>query len=182
MKDFTVKSNGREMTFHFPTSLDEITTDYLEKVTEHIQVADNYCLVAIVYHETLGSVIIARKQSKKGLTGAVVPIFIKAGYTENEFVNSMSCKDKIIIASTQLSLAHHVACPTNTLSLDYFIKAIDGDNELFKRYNNSFGKEPCFFVEFKMVPNCDIVGYYEQGLTKMDNPYLDIKSDVIAKA
>ena len=182
MKDFTVKSNGGEMTFHFPTSLDEITTDYLEKVTEHIQVADNYCLVAIVYHETLGSVIIARKQSKKGLTGAVVPIFVKAGYTENEFVNSMSCKDKLIIASTQLNLAHHVACPINTLSLDYFIRAIDGDNELFRRYDNSFGKEPCFFVEFKMVPNCDIVGYYEQGLTTMTNPYITTNSNVVAEA
>lgn len=182
MKDFTVKSNGREMLFHFPTNLDEITKDYLESVTEHIQVADNYCLVAIVYHETLGSVIIARKQSKKGLTGAVVPIFVKAGYTENEFVNSMSCKDKLIIASTQLNLAHHVSCPINTLSLDYFIRAIDGDNELFKRYNNTFGKEPCFFVEFKMVPICDIVGYYEQGLTTMVNPYLDIKSSVTAEA
>lgn len=182
MKDFTVKNDGREMTFHFPTSLDEITTDYLESVTEHIQVADNYCLVAIVYHETLGSVIIARKQSKKGLTGAVVPIFVKAGYTENEFVNSMSCKDKLVIASTQLNLAHHVACPINTLSLDYFIRAIDNDNDLFRRYSNAFGNEQCFFVEFKMVPNCDIVGYYEQGLTKMSNPYLDVKSSVTAEA
>lgn len=182
MKDFTVESNGREMTFHFPTSLDEITEGYLEKVTEHIQVADNYCLVAIVYHETLGSVIIARKQSKKGLTGAVVPMFVKAGYTENEFVNSMSCKDKLIIASTQLNLAHHVACPINTLSLDYFIRAIDGDNELFRRYNNNFGTEQCFFVEFKMVPVCDIVGYYEQGIVTMTNPYITTNSNVVAEA
>lgn len=182
MKDFTVKTEGKDMIFHFPTSMDEITSGYLEKVTEHIQVADNYSLVAIVYHETIGSVIIARKQSKKGLTGAVVPMFVKAGYTDNEFINSASCKDKLIIASTQLNLAHHVACPINTLSLDYFIRAIDKDNELFKRYNNAFGKEPVYFVDFKLVPNCDIVGYYEQGITKMDNPYLDIKSNLIAEA
>lgn len=165
MKQFRLLANGKEVTFNFPTSLNEITSEYLENVTKQINVADYHCLVAIVYHESLGSVILARKQAKKGLTGAVVPIFIKAGNTNDEFIKSIKCKDKLIIPSSQLSLSYHAAAPANKISLDYFLRILDKDTNVAARYSNNYGKEECFFVEFKIVPNVNIIGFYDETVS-----------------
>lgn len=175
MKNFVVENEDRTLTFKFPTSLSEITPEYLAAVTDHIKVADNYTLVGLVYHETLGAIIIARKQSKKNITSGVLPIYIKSGNSENNFLNSAKVKDKLIIPTSQLNLAHHAVSPYNTISLDYFIRAIDEDITLFNRYKNYFGNEECFFVEFKLVPNCDIVGYYSSDKPTFENPYLSVE-------
>lgn len=171
MKEFKLKTGEREIVFNFPTSLDEITVKYLKDVTDHIHVADNYSLVGIVYHESIGAVVLARKQSKKSMTSGVVPVFIKAGNCDNDFIKSAKCKDKVIIASSQLSLGYHVVAPQNTISLDYFIRNLDKDNTIAMRYGNNYGKEECYFVEFKIIPNCDIVGLYSQTQCNVDNPY-----------
>lgn len=175
MKEFNLYHSGKKFAYNLPTSLDEIDKTYLLSITANINVADNYSLVAIVYHETLSSIILTYKQKKKNLVTGVVPIFIKAGNTKNEFNKHISCKDKLIISSTQLSLGHHVACPSNELSLDKFIANIDRDKEIYQRYKNSFGNEEVYFIEFKLVPNCDIVGYYNSNITgKIEKVYTTI--------
>ena len=175
MKNFKLVTLGREINFNFPTNLNEITEDYLNYVTRNVAIADHYSLVAIVYHETLGSVILARKQSKKSITGAVVPMFIKAGNTDSDFIKSIKCKDKIIASSAQLSLGYHVACPENTLSLDYFLRWLDEDTTVAARYKNNYGNEECFFVEFKIIGNADIIGFYDNVETpNYKNPYTSI--------
>ncbi len=179
MKQFSLINGYKEITFNFPTKLSEIKEDYLTEITKNVKVADNYTLVGIVYHESLGSIIIARKRASKSVTAGIVPIFIKAGNTENSFIKSCNIKDKIIISGSQLSLGHHVACPANVLSLDYFIKYLDKDNEVAKRYNNTYGKEECFFIEFKLVPNCDIVGFYDSKseINVSDYNYVEVKNN-----
>ena len=163
MKNFEVIGTTVKFNFHFPTSLDEIDADYLKTVTDNVLVPDHHCLVGIVYHEKLFDIIVSRKRNQKGLTAGVVPIFIKAGKTDSEFIQSAECRDKLIIPSTSLSLGHHVAAPKNVLSLDYFIRAIDSDNNLAKRYDNNYGNEQCFFVEFKIIPNVEIKGIYKEA-------------------
>lgn len=163
MKEFIVEGNRVNFNFHFPTSLEEISVDYLKAVTENVNIADHHTLVGIVYHEKLFDIIVSRKRNQKGLTAGVVPIFIRAGKTDSEFIQSAECRDKLIIPSTSLSLGYHVAAPKNVLSLDYFIRAIDGDNSLAKRYDNNYGNEQCFFVEFKIIPNVEIKGVYKEA-------------------
>ena len=163
MKEFEVINKGLTINFHFPTSLDEIDAEYLQQVTNNVKVADHHTLIGIVYHERLFDVIVSRKRNAKGFTAGVVPIFVKAGSTDNDFIKSADCKDKLIIPSSSLSLSYHVAAPGNVLSLDYFIKAIDGDNSLAKRYDNNYGDEQCFFVEFKIIPNTEIKGLYKEA-------------------
>lgn len=175
MKDFEVVTRYRKYHFHFPTSLDEITADYLNDVTSNVHIAANYSLVGIVYHEKLFDLIIARKQAKKSFSAGVVPIFIRAGETDSKFIKSATCKDKIITQSINLNLSYHVAAPQNTLSIDYFMRAIDGDPNLSRRYNNDYGKEECFFVEFKLVPNNEIVGFYTE-IEPVDSPYVDVEN------
>lgn len=175
MKEFILETKTKRVTFNFPTSLDEITPEYLSQVTANVKVADNYSLVGIVYQEVLSSVILARKQSKKNITSGVVPIFIKAGNTDIDFIKSAKCKNKIIISSTQLSLGYHVTAAKNVLGLDYFIRVLDQDTTIAKRYNNNYGMEKCCFVEFKLVPNCDIVGIYDSTKVDVDNKYISVE-------
>lgn len=173
MKNFEVINSRMKFNFHFPTNLSEIDADYLKAVTENVNVADHHTLIGIVYHEKLFDIIVSRKRNQKGLTAGVVPIFIKAGKTDSEFIQSAECKDKLIIPSTSLSLAHHVVAPQNVLSLDYFIRAIDRDNTLAKRYDNNYGNEQCFFVEFKLIPNNEIKGIYKEDKDVNTTKYLE---------
>lgn len=173
MKHFQLINGESRITFHFPTSLVEIRENYLKGIGSGVNIADNYVLIGLVYHESLGSIIITRKQAKKSFSSGVVPIFIKAGNTENEFIKSINIKDKLIIPTSALQLAQHVIAPNNVLSLDCFIKYLDKDVTVASRYNNNYGKEECYFIELKLVPACDIVGCYKKFKTT-DNPYLVI--------
>lgn len=177
MKTFKLINGEKEIVFNFPTSIKEINEDYLKNITDNIVVADNYVLVCLVYHERLGNLILARKQSKKGITSGVTPIFIKAGDENNKFVKSMSIKNKLIIPTSQLMLAQHVIVPNNTLSVDCFINYLDKDNTVATRYNNKYGDEECYLIEFKLVPSCDIIGFYSSDkLTYVTNPYFEVIS------
>lgn len=176
MKRFELINGTDRIIFKFPTSLSEISPSYLKLVTAGVHVADNYTLVGLIYRETLGSIIIARKQSKKGLTSGVIPVFIKAGNTTNEFNKKMTIKSKLIIPSSALMSGHHVVSPLNTLSLDTFIKYLDKDTTVAQRYHNNYGNEECYFVEFKLVPNCEIVGFYDNLARTVPTTYLSIIS------
>jgi len=173
MKDFLVNGTKVNFNFHFPTSLEEIDADYLFNVTKNVVVAEHHTLIGIVYHEKLFDIIVSRKRNQKGLTAGVVPIFIRAGKTDSDFIKSGDCKDKLIIPSSSLSLAYHVAAPQNVLSLDYFIRAIDGDNDLARRYDNNYGNEQCFFVEFKIIPNNEIKAIYKEAEVVDSTKYVE---------
>lgn len=162
MKPFTIKLPLKQVTFMFPSKLEELTKDYLTEVTKNVKIANNYSLIGIVYHESLGNIVIARQQKKKDITAGVIPIFIKCGQSDSQFVNNIKTGSKVIISGTQLALGHHVACPANKLSIDYLIKCINDsdDKELYQRAIK-LGKEHIFLLEFKLVPNCDIVGAYD---------------------
>lgn len=174
MKRFELINGTDRIIFKFPTKLSEITPSYLRIVTAGVHIADNYTLVGLIYRETLGSIIIARKQSKKGLTSGVIPVFIKAGETTNEFNKKIAIKSKLIIPSSFLIAGHHVVSPINTLSIDTFIKYLDKDTTVAQRYNNNYGNEECYFVEFKLVPNSDIVGYYDNSTRSIPSTYFNI--------
>lgn len=161
MKQFTVKVGNKDFNYSFPTSIEEITSEYLQNVTSNVVINDNYSLIAQVYSESLSTIIYTRKQNKKDARIKVTPLFVRAGKTDCEVINKMHCKDIIIAAASQLNLGHHVKSPTNVLSLDRFIDALDKDVTVAQRYNHAFGKEPVHFVEFKLIPNCEIVGYYD---------------------
>lgn len=183
MKKFQVVTDTLVYNFNFPTSLDEISEQYLQDVTKNVNIADNYTLIGLVYHEKLFDLIIARKQAKKSFNAAIVPIFIRCGKTDSDFIKSIKCKDKLVIPSSSISLGHHIAAPQNVLNIDYFCRAIDKDVTLAKRYDNKYGDEHCFFVEFKLVPNVDIIGSYDKA-EKVESTFVEIspKAEGVAQA
>lgn len=177
MKTFQVITPSKVVEFKFPTSLKELSSEYLKAVTANVEVANHYSLVGIIYHEKLANIIMTYKQKKQGFTTGVVPIFIKAGKTDNEFIAKAKIKDKLIIPSTQLSLGHHVAAPKNTLSVSYFTNLLSKDIGAYQRAIQNGGDEECFFVEFKLVPNSDIVGLYSSTEYNVDNIYTKVKDN-----
>ena len=175
MKTFSLINGDKEIIFNFPTNINELNEEYLTSITDNVNISDYHVLVGLVYHETVGRLIIARKQSKKSISSGVTPIFIKAAEVNNDFIKSIKIKNKLIIPSSQIALSQHVIVPHNTLSLDCFIKYLDRDINVAERYNNTYGKEECYLIEFKLVPATDIIGYYSVKNINYRNPYFLIK-------
>ena len=175
MKEFIVKTEMSEVKFNFPTNLEELSKDYLLGVTEGITVAPNYSLIALVYHEKLSTIFMTCRSKKKNASIGVIPIFVKTGKGESSIVDNAKVGQKLLISNTQIQLGHQVATPNNRLTIDYFAKVINNttDTELYPTIlKNEDGKE-ILFVEFKIVPNCDIIALYDK-VTKVDTPYITV--------
>lgn len=166
----TLELNGKEGKFlaNLPTSIKEITEDYLKDVTSKVVVAPNYSLIGIVFKEKLSTIILASRSKKDNKGIPVIPIFIKAGKCDDEFVNYINVGDKLIISNSDIMMGHHVSTPENKLTINNFLAIGEGDAELYKKAASN--NEYCYFVEFKLVPNCNIHGRYDESI-KHDNVY-----------
>lgn len=174
MKDLIVKVPKEIITLHLPTTLNEISNTYLTDVTAHINVADNYSLIGIVRHEKLKRLLIDFNQKKKNATTGVIPIFIKAGNTDNAFIKNAKLKDKITITGTQLTLSIHVPTPKNSLSLDKIMNVLTNttDKDLYNDIVTDSDDREIFAIEFKLVPNADIVAFAGDAQS-ITNPYIE---------
>ena len=122
MLKFEVNGKHGSIIMNLPTKLSEITPEYLNEVTSNVVVADNYSLIGILYRESLASVILANNRKQKNITTAVVPVFVKAGTTDTEYIKNMSCGDKIIIAPSDIAIGHHVSCPKNMITINNILE------------------------------------------------------------
>lgn len=164
MKKFKVETKqGVEVVFDFPNSISEIPEDYLAKITSGISVADNYSLVALVYFEKLSKIIITARTNKKDTKLSVTPIFVKAGNTDVEFIKNAKMKQRLISTPTQIGLATHVKLPGHKLNLEYFANTVcdSASNKVYETELANEDQRPCCFLEFKLVPNCDIMGFID---------------------
>lgn len=177
MKEFIVKTKMSEVKFNFPTNLNELSEDYLKEVTDSITVAPNYSLIGIVYHERLANLIITCKNKSKKATMGIVPIFIKSGVSDHSIVDSAKIGQKILISNSQIQLGYHCATPANKLTIDYFATVIDNstDTELYQKAVKDTDQSEVLFIEFKIVPNCDIIALYGEP-KKVDNPYITVNT------
>ena len=175
MKEFVVKTKMSEVKFNFPTELKELTSDYLKQVTDSITVAPNYSLIGLVYHERLSNLLITCRNKKKTANIGVIPIFVKTGKGEASIVDSAKIGQKLLISNTQLQLAYHCAVPANKLTLDYFANILDAgvEKEIYEEVSKDTDNKEVFFVEFKIVPNCDIIALYDD-INKVENPYVTV--------
>ena len=116
MKTFKVNGNAGSYLINLPQNLEEIGTKYLTKCTDFINPAPNYAVVAIVYKDSLSLVLTSFKK-KTPTNMAVIPVFIKSGATDSEFINSLNLGDRIVIAGSDLSIGHHINSPYNKFNL-----------------------------------------------------------------
>lgn len=173
MKKFDVATKaGINVTFDFPTSIKELSEDYLSKISDGITIADNYTLVGLCYLEKLSKIIFnSRSKNNRDVKIKVTAVFIKAGKTDIDFINNAKMKQPIVIMPTQLSLGMHVNLPHHKLTIDYFNTVVREaiDRELYEKEVQNPDQRDCIFIEFKLVPNCDIM-----GLLNTDTPDTDI--------
>lgn len=167
MIEFEVNGKRGKHVISLPTSLKEITSDYLLEVTKDVALPEHYSLIGVCYREKLSTIIMNARQNKN-MTTAVVPVFIKSG-TE-DFTLALSA-EKIIVSSSQLSLGYHVTCPKNNININNFVSYIEGDGYAYQ--NAIKANEYVYFLEFKIIPNSDIVGVYKdlKDDTTFDNPF-----------
>lgn len=178
MLKFEVNGKHGSIIMNLPTKLSEITPEYLNEVTSNVVVADNYSLIGILYRESLASVMLANNRKQKNITTAIVPVFVKAGTTDTEYIKNMSCGDKIIIAPSDIAIGHHVSCPKNVITINNILEYCNGDKEAYK--NAICVSQPCYYLEFKIVPNCNIHGNYKEESDSYKNPFIETDSGINA--
>ena len=165
-------SNARGVhELNLPISLNEIDEAYITEVTSHIKVDANYTLIGLVYREKLSTLVLAATRNKKKSDIAVIPIFVKAGKSDSKFINNLNVKDKLIISPSDIMMGYHVSAPNNLLTINNILDLVEGDPVVNKKLMNI--NEQCYFIEFKLVPNCNIHGAYEKPkVTEFVNPFV----------
>lgn len=180
MKQFAVKTkDGHEVNFNFPTSISEISEDYLTKISDALHVADNYSLVALCYSEVLSRVIVTCRTGNKNAKIKVTPIFVKAGNCDIPFIKEGKMKQRVVTMQSQLSLGVHVNLPYHKLTIDFFANVVKNaeDKAIYeKELANADGRE-CIFLEFKLIPNSDIMGLLDIDIPTIDNNYVSVSND-----
>lgn len=175
MLQFLVQGEMNDTLFNFPTKVEELQDNYLKQITDHVTVADHHSLIGIVYKESISAVIMGRQQKKKAITASIIPIFIKCGNTDDEFIKSIELKDALLIATSDLSLSYHVSAPKNKLSIDHFIRLVEKDPSNVYNRSLQFSKQPVLFLDFKIVPNNAIKSAYKKKDTQIDEIYVETK-------
>ena len=168
----TLNVNGKQgaFTLNLPTTLTDITEEYIYNVTSHIEVDANYTVIGVVFREKLSTLALAARKNKKNSDIAVIPIFVKAGKTDSEFINNLSIREKLIISPSDIMLGYHISAPRNLLTINTILDIMEGDTEV---YNKLIGiQEQCYFIEFKLIPNCNIHGAYKSINNGYNNPFV----------
>lgn len=149
MKTFKVNGDAGSYLITLPQSLDEIGTDYLKQCTDFINPAPNYAVVAVVYKDSLSLILTAYKK-KTATNMAVVPVFVKAGTNDSEFIKSIELGDKVVVSGSDLSIGHHIQAHFNKITPTIITALCEGDKDIYKEA--MLMTEPVCFVEFKLVP------------------------------
>lgn len=174
MKTFNVNGNLGEFTINLPESLEEITPEYLMQCTKFVHPAPNYALVAVVYKDSLSLVLTSAKKNKP-TNISIVPIFVKAGETEDVFIRSLEVGNRVVIAGSDLSIGHHINSPYNKITPTNIVNLCEGDKNIYSEA--ILMQTPVCFVEFKLVPINVIHANLDYTKNNFANPFV-IKNNV----
>lgn len=160
MLTLNIKLNDEAKVLNLPTSINELTPDFLNGVTNDVQVADNYSLIGLVFVNTVARVLMIDDKNTKDATAKVTPIFIKAGATDNNYINKLKAGDNIVIASSDISMGFHINAKHNPIALNKVISLFHGAANKYNYQTNITKNIEVCFIEFKLVPNVAIHGAY----------------------
>ena len=169
MKTFEVNGNAGSYLINLPQSLEEVGTEYLTHCTDFINPAPNYAVVAVVYKDSLSLVLTSFKK-KTPTNMAVIPVFIKSGVTDSEFIISLNLGDRIVIAGSDLSIGHHINSPYNKITPSTICAVCEGDKDIYKKAMSM--QELVCFVEFKLVPISAIHAKLDTTPNEYINPFV----------
>ena len=175
MKEYKLKTTNGEVSLHLPLYMEEISPEYLEAVTSHITVSKGYVLIAVVYREQLFMVLNSAKNNK-ALTASVVPLFVK-GNSDRDFVNNCKAGTKLVITGANIARGIHVGVPYNSLNIDNVVRLCSADKSIYSTALSE--KEYCYFVEFKIVPDYDVVASISEAKPIID-PFVQVANNAKA--
>lgn len=176
MKNLKINGNHGRFTINLPESLREISVDYLKECTDFVQCAPNYALVGIVYKDSLALVLSSAKKNKPAQI-AIVPVFIKCGETDSDFIKSFNTGDRCVIAASDLSIGHHIKSPYNKITPDNIVTICEGDKNIYSE--SIIMQTPVCFLEFKLVPINAIHAKLDDTKNAFVNPFVS-KDTIIA--
>ena len=158
----TLNVNGTQgaFTLNLPTTLSDITKEYITNVTSHIEVDANYTVVGTVFREKLSTLILASRRNKKNSEISVIPIFVKAGKTDSELINKLDVGEKLIIAPSDIMLGYHLSTPTNLLTinniLNYNFWSTWHNYIIFLSFSCSYNKRICIVATIIFISTMNI--------------------------
>lgn len=156
MVNLQVNYRGGDYLLSLPTTLSEINVDYLNKITQHIHVAPEYALIAILYKVRPIEIVSSVKQNKNANVGAVA-MFIKGNSNSNtSFYDNIKLGDTIIIAPADIALGHTVRVVNNNLTPSKLLELAETNPDLNKKLIGVMS--PTYFVDFKVVATAFIHG------------------------
>ena len=181
MKEFNVTNGNSNITLNLPTSLNEITPEYLTSVTSHVEVAPYHAIIGIVYRCKLPELVSTNKKSR-AMSMAIVPVYVKGNIDDSSpdtftMLKKIKAGDKLIIAGTDIERGYHVTSTRNRITIDNVLTIYKNDNNFAK--NIITDQNYYYFVEFKLVPINDIKGYYKDKFEddSFVNPFIKIEEN-----
>ena len=160
MVDLKVNYLGLNQTFRMPTSMSEINMNVIADYVNHVNVSKDYALIAVVFKERPITIVSVSKQNKNASVSGVA-VMIKSN-TDNEFIKGIKLGETIVISPSDISMGHHVNSPSNPLTPGFLLNLLQTNTDLNKKLMAV--KVPTYFVDFKIVPVCNIhgsIGRYE---------------------
>lgn len=176
-----IKSEKMNYGIKFPTSINEITPEVLETITDSVKLPKHYCIVALVFNTTLFN-FCAAMNSNKDTNLLVTPLLAKISKEDSDELNA-NVGDRIIIDRSSLERGSHIHLKTAISSVsakNFFIDNSDIIKQILTKHEDkviagnyiSNGKSPNIIVlEFKICPVCDINASVAMDVKTID-PFL----------
>ena len=154
MVNLQVNYRGGDYLLSLPTTISEVNFEYLNKITQHIHVAPDYALIAVLYKVRPIEIVSNVKQNKNANVGAVAA-FIK-GNCAPGFYDNIKLGDTIVIAPSDIALGHTVRVVNNNLTPSKLLELLETNTDLNKKLIGVM--TPTYFVDFKIVATAFIHG------------------------
>lgn len=173
---------NNEIEVNLPTSIKEITNEYLTSVATEITVANYHTLIALITVSNLKDMAFScvSNKTKNGITASVIPVFVKKGKDDNVFYQSINTGDRILISRTAIEMGDHVRLSNNLITPGNIANYLKLDDKLRTSIiNNKFFEDKSinvipniYMVEFKMIADSDIHGFYKESKL-LHNPFVN---------
>ena len=154
MVDLKVNYLGLNQTFRMPTSMSEVNMNVIADYVKHVNVGNDYALIAVVFKERPITIVSVSKQNKNASVSGVA-VMIKSN-TDDEFIKGIKLGETIVISPSDIAMGHHVNSPANPLTPGFLLNLLQTNPDLNKKLMAI--KVPTCFVDFKIVPVCNIHG------------------------
>ena len=156
---------GLNQTYRMPTSLSEVDMNVLSNYVNHVKVAKDYALIAVIFKERPITIVSVSKQNKQASVSGVA-VMIKSN-TDVDFVKDIKLGETLVISPSDISMGYHVNSPANVLTPGFLLNLLQTNEDLNKKLIHV--AVPTCFVDFKIVPVCNIHGAI--GKIENNNPY-----------